>query len=159
MAIGFLAANGDPTLEIEIKGVGQAKKFTCLIDTGFTGFLSIPLLQALPLGLVLTATTTVTFANGITESRLICLGHAKVDSDEQLGTILLEYQSNQVMLGMDFLKKFGLKLLVCPTTGQIEVVPSGASFTVPAASPAQPASAAVDPTQALPAPALPPSPN
>lgn len=45
MAIGSLDANGDPTLEIEIIGAyGQPTNFTCVIDTGFTGFLSIPLL-------------------------------------------------------------------------------------------------------------------
>lgn len=138
MAIGSFAANGDPTLDIEIVGLGKTAKLTCLVDTGFTGFLSIPLLQALPLGLVLAGTTTVTFANGASEPRLTFLSQARIDGQERFGIVFLEFQSSQVLLGMDFLRVFGLKLLVCPTTGQIEVVPSGSGFTVPAANPATP---------------------
>jgi len=132
MATGFLDANNVPTLEIEILGIGQATKFTCLVDTGFTGFLSIPLLQALPLGLVLTATTTVTFANGATADRLVCLGNAIVDGVTKSGTILLEQQGGIAILGIDFLRKFGLKLVVCPTSGAVEVVLASAAFTTPA---------------------------
>lgn len=134
MAIGYLDANGDPVVDIEIIGAyGQPYKFTCVIDTGFTGFLSIPLLQAFPVGLVLQGTMPIAFGNGTVENKLICLGFAKVDGAEQTGLIVIENESKQVLLGMDFLKKFGFKLLVCPTTGQIEIVPSANAFTIPAA--------------------------
>lgn len=139
MAIGSLDADGDPTVEIEVIGAfGQPSKFTCVVDTGFTGFLSIPLLQAFPVGLVLTGTMPMVFANGAVENRLICLGMARVDGVEKLGLIVIESESKQVLLGMDFLKKFGLKLLVCPTTGQIELVPSADGFSIPAAQPVRP---------------------
>lgn len=136
MPIGSLDSNGDPVLDIDIIGAfGQPTTVTCVIDTGFTGFLSIPLLQAFPIGLVLHGTMPMVFANGTVENKLICLGLARVGAIEQMGLIVIENQSKQILLGMDFLKKFGFKLLVCPTTGQVEMVPSADGFTIPAAQP------------------------
>jgi predicted aspartyl protease len=136
VAIGFLEANGDPVLEIEVIGAfEQPTKFKCVVDTGFTGFLSIPLLQAFPVGLVLQGTMAMQFANGAVENKLVCLGFARVDGIQNIGLIVIENESKQVLLGMDFLKKFGFKLLVCPTTGQIELVPAANAFSIPAAHP------------------------
>ncbi len=147
MAIGYLDDKGDPTLEIEILGAfNRPTKFACLIDTGFDGFLSVPILQAFPVGLVLHTTTSVTFANGTSEDKLTCLGYARLDGEDRLGLILIESQSNQVVLGMDFLKKFGLKLIVCPTSGQVEVVPAASNFTVPAGALSPPPPAALPTT-------------
>lgn len=135
MPIGSLAANGDPIIEVIVVGAfGQPTTFSCVIDTGFTGFLSIPLLQAFPIGLILAGTMDVTLANGVTEPKLFCLGQAKIGQDEKWGIILIENKSKQTLLGMAFLKEFGYKLLVCPTTGQVEVVPTADPFTVPAAT-------------------------
>lgn len=134
MAIGSLDANEGPFLEIEVLGAyGQPHKLNCLIDTGFTGFLSIPILQAFPIGLILATTMPVVFANGQTEDKLVCLGVAKVDGAENIGLILIETKGNQILLGMEFLKKFAFKLIVCPTTGQVEVVETKSGFTVTAA--------------------------
>lgn len=134
MAIGSLDANEGPLLEIEVLGAfGQPHKLTCLIDTGFTGFLSIPILQAFPIGLVLATTMPVLFGNGQTEDKLVCLGLARVDGKENPGLILIETKHQQVLLGMEFLKKFGFKLIICPATGQVEVVSTENKFTVTAA--------------------------
>jgi len=93
------------------------------------------------------------FANGAVENKLVCLGLAKIDGLEQAGLIVIENESKQILLGMDFLKKFGLKLLVCPTTAQIEIVPAAAAFSIPAARPVPPPAAAGLP----PAPDVPPN--
>jgi len=134
-----LGDKGEPTLDIEVLGAfNQPASFTCLIDTGFTGFLSIPLLQAFPVGLVLSGTMSLELANGAVETKLTCLGIARLNGVELAGVIVIENESNQVLLGMDFLRIFGLKLLVCPTTGQIEVVPATDAFTVAAAAASRP---------------------
>ena len=128
MATGYLD-NGEPVLEIAVKGAlsNVPQQLTCLVDTGFTGFLSIPLVEALPLGLVLSGTTSVTFANGATEYRLTCLGVVEVDALSEAGVIILEMQGNRAILGMDFLRIFGLELRVEPTSGLVELAPPAAS--------------------------------
>lgn len=127
MATGYLA-NGEPFIEIGLAGAltPPPKKLACLIDTGFTGFLSIPLVDALPFGLILSGTTSVVFANGTTEFRLTCLGVASIDGQTKAGVITLEPQGTNVLLGMDFLRVFGLQLRVDPSTATVEL-----SSTVP----------------------------
>lgn len=94
------------------------------------------------------------FANGAVENKLICLGVARVDRIDQMGLIVIEHQSKQILLGMDFLKKFGFKLLVCPTTGQVEMVPAADGFTIPAAQPVQPAAIPPAVLSAIPPPPI-----
>src|SRR5829696_5904767 len=117
MPIGSVDSNGDPVIDIEILGeFNQSTTVTCVIDTGFAGFLSMPLVHASSIGLVVHGTMPLVLANGTVENTLICLGVASVGGSDQMGLIVIENQSTQILLGMDFLKKFGYKLLVCPTT-------------------------------------------
>jgi predicted aspartyl protease len=145
MPIGSFDSNGAPVIDIEILGAfDQPTTVTCVIDTGFSGFLSIPL-QAFPIGLVVHGTMPVVFANGTVENKLICLGVARAGGSDQTGLIVLENQSKQILLGMDFLEKFGYKLLLCPTTGQVEMVPEENAFTIAAAEASAPAPIAAPP--------------
>lgn len=114
MATGYLD-NGDPCIEIEVSNpLNWRSRLKCLIDTGFSGFLSIPILQAFPLGLLLFGTIPVTLADGSTQYKLTCLGQAHLDNQAEIGVIIIEPSSDQVLLGMDFLRKFRKKLLIDP---------------------------------------------
>lgn len=99
MATGYLD-NGDPYIDVDIPAFGQAVTLRCLIDTGFTGFLSVPLLQAFPLGLILSSTTNVALANGAVETKLVCLGLARLDGVQQIGIFMIENRGSDVLLGM-----------------------------------------------------------
>ena len=135
MATGFLDNNRDPCISISVEGpVTQPIELTCLIDTGFSGFLSIPLTQAFPIGLILYGTTTVTLANAQQEHRLMCLGHCTVDKVSKLGIILIETQGQQALLGMDFLRQFGKRLLVDPVAETVELLDAATPAAPPAAS-------------------------
>ena len=64
--IGYLDSAGHPRLTIQVSGTSPNTYADCeaLIDTGFTGFLMLPIAQALPLGLVLLSTSDYVLANG-----------------------------------------------------------------------------------------------
>lgn len=118
---------GDPCVEIEVANpLGWKKKLKCVIDTGFTGFLSILLIEAFPIGLLLVGTMPVTLADGRTEYKLTCLGSALVDGEAKVGTVLIEPGSSQALLGTEFLVVFAKRLIVDPIAGIVEIVASSA---------------------------------
>jgi predicted aspartyl protease len=114
--IGLLDKSGSPVLKISIFGFSPdiSREFNAIIDTGFTGFLSMPLVEALPLGLILSGTTSTILADGSSSFKLTALGTAVVDSEKRIGTILLNLGSGpcDVLIGMEFLASFAKTLFV-----------------------------------------------
>ena len=72
----------------------------------------MPIVRAFPLGLILAGTTSVILADGSTAPKLTALGTVTVDTESRAGIILLAPASNEILLGMEFLKTFGKVLLV-----------------------------------------------
>jgi predicted aspartyl protease len=112
--IGYFDSRGNAVIRISVHGAVKAAKqeFEAIIDTGFTGFLSMPMVQAFPLALVLLGTASVTFGDGKTEIRLTAFGTVTLGEEEQHGVITLEWGPTDVLVGMDFLRKFKKALLV-----------------------------------------------
>lgn len=142
MPTGYFNSSGDPRIDIEVSNPLKWKsKLACIIDTGFTGFLSIPIVQAFPIGLLLVGTIPITLADGKTQYRLICLGQAHLVNQNKVGIIIIEPSSKQALLGMDFLKRFNKRLVVDPTTPLVELIPA-----VPPVAALAPAAIAPTPT-------------
>ncbi len=117
--------SGCPLIEINVSGpFGQPQTFTAMVDTGFSGFLSLPILKAFPLGLLLSGTMGITLADGTTHSRLTARGMVAFDGKSEIGLILLEWQNTDILLGMDFLVKFGKQMTVCAVNRK-SFAPSG----------------------------------
>ncbi len=114
--IGFLDSTGSPCLKVSISGaISKAPiEFDVIIDTGFSGFISMPLLKAFPLGLPLYGTTSVILADGTTASKLTALGKASLGLETKIGVIILEPSSSDILIGMDFLRRFEKVLLLHP---------------------------------------------
>lgn len=83
-----------------------------ILDTGFTGFLQVNLLQAFPVGLALAATAPMTYANGATHHKLMAWGTVSVGSREATGLVVLEEGPCDVLLGMGFLKALKGRLVM-----------------------------------------------
>ena len=113
-AIGFIHSSGSPCVRVSIFGVYSqlAQEFDAIIDTGFTGFVSIPLIRAFPLGLPLFGTTTVTLADGSTSVRFTAFCTVALGGEMQSGLAILEVGSEDVLVGTEFLKRFGRGLFV-----------------------------------------------
>lgn len=82
-----------------------------MLDTGFTGFLSLPLTSCLRAGLILISTADYTLADGSTSSTLLCLGTITLEDGRKVtGAISVSFKSRDALLGMEFLNKLGEKL-------------------------------------------------
>lgn len=108
---GFFSQNGQPIIPIEVYGFSKevTQKFDAMLDTGFSGFLSLPLVHALKVGLILASTASFTLADGSTDHTLLCYGGIRLDDDVQVGLVSIS-KGNDVLLGMEFLRKFKKKL-------------------------------------------------
>lgn len=107
--------NGHPFFRIQVYGFSQKQIVTveALFDSGFTGFLSLPLSNCLRSALILLSTAQYTLADGSTSHTLLALRTVVVSQDvNTTGAISISMQSNDSLLGMEFLRKIGGKLEV-----------------------------------------------
>jgi predicted aspartyl protease len=105
-----------PRIRIGLNGVSPhaSREFDAIVDTGFTGFISMPMKDAIPLGLILSGTTSTTLADGRSSHKLTALGTATVGEESNLGVVLLSLGSgpSDVLVGMEFLRAFNKTLFV-----------------------------------------------
>jgi predicted aspartyl protease len=102
-----------PTIQITVDGI--LKDVHCPIqagiDTGFTGFLSLPFPEAFKPGLILKGVMSLTLADGSTQHQLCCLGAVEFEGKSEVGVIIMS-TSNDALVGIEFLRQFKLQLIV-----------------------------------------------
>src|SRR2546426_9857730 len=139
---GSLDKAGSPRIKVHIRGVFTTPpaEVDALIDTGFTGFISMPMVQAFPLGLPLVGTSSFVLADNTTAVNLLAFGLAWLGTETpQGGLIVLQYRAGDVLLGMDFLRIMKKALAVAPLGGTVTLVDDAPPAVAP---PPQPAAAA-----------------
>lgn len=98
----YFDQSSHPLVEITVSGLEKTATFPALIDTGFDGYLSLPLTIALPLGLKLAYHTSITLADGSIKEEL--LFEAKV----KLGN---KWQETPIFINRGSLALLGTRLL------------------------------------------------
>jgi predicted aspartyl protease len=108
--------SGHPYIDILISPDGKkSAKQTALVDTGFSGFVSIPTASARLMGLKAHATTLYTLANGQTSEPVpLAHGYACLEGDSFVEGLFSISEHTSTVVGMDFLIRCGKVLLVGP---------------------------------------------
>jgi len=130
---------GSPTIEIQVSGpLQQFHTFTAMVDTGFTGFLLLPIVSAFPVGLILHSTMPIQLADGSVQTKLTCLGQIRFEGQDKIGVVIIEYQNTEVLVGMDFLRRFQKQLIVDPINSTVRIINAQVQqqIPLPAAPPA-----------------------
>lgn len=108
---------GSPTISLRVSGERAAKSYTGIVDTGFSGFVALPLIEMIPLGLSTgTAAASVMLGNGEIIYNLVAQGSVTLNGISKAGSILLDETTTDVLVGMAFLRTFELALILTDTT-------------------------------------------
>lgn len=106
---GWYDDDGNPCIAFHLRGVvhdNPGLKCSGIVDTGFSGFVQIPFDKACELRLPLEGTAGVTLADGSTHVVLTALGIATLADTTIVGTVHLSFSSEEILVGMEFLRKF-----------------------------------------------------
>lgn len=104
LQVGYIDKDGHPKLKIKVEGTnpGVAAEIEAMIDTGFTGFLMLPIALALPLGLVLMGTGDYCLADGSLITNFLAKGKVTVGATvgEQVEGIIV-LAGDDPLVGME----------------------------------------------------------
>jgi predicted aspartyl protease len=112
---GGFDADGSPIVKIKVSGDLGEKEYTAVIDTGCTGFVALPFAEMIPLGLTIRGAVSVQLGNGAMVDNMIAEGIVTLSSQAEIGTIILDETSNDILVGLDFLRRFKLGLILTDT--------------------------------------------
>ena len=112
----FLEGRNDPYVNITLKNPQDNKGFNvhAVIDTGFTGFIQIPLMLVAFLNLTILSglVSSVTLADGSTRKYSLTEVCASIESEFICELALISPQGSDVLIGMEFLRLDDRALLV-----------------------------------------------
>ena len=104
--------SGSPLVRFSIGGSRTRLDLEGIIDTGFTGFLLLPIGMAVPLGLELDGLLGFVLADGSLQQRLTAFATIELGQQSVDRSIALEYHGSEILLGIEFLETFHQSLLI-----------------------------------------------
>jgi predicted aspartyl protease len=112
---GRLDANGHPYVKIVVSADGadgSGMTFEALIDTGFTGFVSLPIIAATSLKLQPHTTATYELANGKSSDPIpLARAFACVSGDKFVAGVVSISEHVRVLVRVEFLRNCGKSLI------------------------------------------------
>jgi clan AA aspartic protease len=121
---GTLDPQGCPLTRVTIFPEGipaHGRDFDALIDTGFTGFAQMPQASAVDIGLTPTGTMDLTFSDGSNEAIPVAWASIRLEAETKEGFVFLSERSEEVLLGIHFLRVFKRTLTFSVERGHVEL--------------------------------------
>lgn len=139
-----ITTNYSPEVTVEILGLKQGRSVSAIVDTGFTGFLQIPLSVGIACNLRLWGVSWSILADGSKVKNLQCFGKIRFADRELFGVITLSDTADDSLLGMQFLQELKMDFKVSITDKKAtfaerkEAEPERLQRIVPKATPITP---------------------
>lgn len=116
VAIATFNGPGSPVVEFTLTGGnGTPHKLRGIIDTGFSGFVLLPLVQFVKLGLALEGTSEFGLVDGQLQTKAFGMGTVDLEGRQAKGQVFLDMTGPHILLGMPFLRQLELALVVRDT--------------------------------------------
>ena len=115
MHISGTCEGGNPQFEVEIESEAASSRcgsYTAILDTGFNGYLCVPLVVAVDLGMTRESTVDLTLADGKTAEFYTAECMVSIRDKETEGIAYFNEDCVDILLGTEFLRKCRLKLVV-----------------------------------------------
>ncbi len=110
-----VTTNYSPEVTVEVLGLNEGKSVSAIVDTGFTGFLQIPLSIGIACNLRLWGVSWSILADGSRVKNLQCVGKIRFADREIFGIISLSDTAEDCLLGMQFLQELKMDFCVSIT--------------------------------------------
>ncbi len=110
-----ITTNYSPEVTLEVLGLNEGKSISAIVDTGFTGFLQIPLSVGIACNLRLWSSSWSILADGSRVKNLQCFGKIRFADREIFGIITLSDTAEDCLLGMQFLQELKMDFNVSVT--------------------------------------------
>jgi predicted aspartyl protease len=112
LILGTFDSSGNALINIRVDGNSGFKNYDAIVDTGFSGFVALPIAEMIDLGLITEGVTTVMLGDGSVITNLVSSGIVTLATQAEIGTILLDETSTDVLIGMALLREFKLALIL-----------------------------------------------
>lgn len=113
--------NDQPKVVIKVQGAsGEPREMEAIIDSGFNGYLQIPLTEAFPVGLALVGIQNNTIADSSGMTVLVCRGKVCI-SEKCIETTIDIHKSNVILIGTKLLKELEMTLILDCKNGKVEL--------------------------------------
>ena len=123
MIEGTIRATGTPILPLNILGKAVELTVEGILDTGFDGFLCLPIPVAVSLGLELIDVASSELADGsVVENDLVFAGRVEWDGAVKDVDVLLT-RAEDLLIGTAFLEGYSVQLDDSANTVRIEPIP------------------------------------
>ena len=115
--------NDLPCVEIEVRGLGETKTLEVVVDTGHNGHLTLPQIDAFPLGLRLDGIEDTQLADGTSSKNLVCRGEVTCDG-KTVTTVIDIFPDGMLLMGNSLLRKLNKKVISDIVADTVEIVES-----------------------------------
>jgi predicted aspartyl protease len=110
--LGRFDGTGSAIIDIDIAGPTGRKTYTAAIDTGFSGFVTLPYIEMIDLGLVVEGAANVQLGDGSIITNDLARGTVSLGTLAATGIVILDQTSSEILIGMAFLREFKLGLII-----------------------------------------------
>jgi predicted aspartyl protease len=113
--LGRFDPSGSAIIDISVSGSAGQKSYAATIDTGFSGFVALPLNEMIDLGLTIDGAANVQLGDGSIVANHLSTGSVTLGTVTETGTIVLDENSAEILIGMAFLREFKMAQIVTST--------------------------------------------